>query len=211
MKSFKIPEATIMRLSVYSRYLKRLMKQGITTISSSDIADSTGATSAQVRKDLAYFGEFGTRGVGYDVPTLYESIAGILGLNKQWDVVIVGAGKLGLALSMYEGFRERGFRNRAIFDVDPIKVGKKVQGVKILHSDTIYDVCRELKPDIGIIAVPGEEAQKIADLMIAAGVRSILNFAPRVVTVPYDVQVRNVDLSVHLEILTYNMAMQDKE
>ena len=211
MKSFKIPEATIIRLSIYSRYLHRLMQQGITTISSSDIAEKTGATSAQVRKDLAYFGEFGTRGVGYDVESLYDSIAEILGVDKEWKLISIGAGKLGLALSMYEGFRERGFKNVGIFDVDPIKIGKKAQGIKILHLDQLETVCREEKPDIAIVAVPGEHAQDIVNRVVDVGVRSILNFAPRVLTTPMNVQIRNVDFATNLELLTYNMAAEDRK
>ncbi len=210
MKSFKIPEATIIRLSIYSRYLHRLMQQGITTISSSDIAEKTGATSAQVRKDLAYFGEFGTRGVGYDVESLYDSIAEILGVDKEWKLIIIGAGKLGLALSMYEGFRERGFKNVGIFDVDPIKIGKKAQGIKILHLDQLEEVCEAESPDIAIVAVPGEHAQDIVNRVVESGVRSILNFAPRVLTTPIHVQIRNVDFATNLELLTYNMASEDR-
>lgn len=211
MKSFKIPEATIIRLSIYSRYLNRLIEQGITTISSSDIAEKTGATSAQVRKDLAYFGEFGTRGVGYDVESLYNSIAEILGVDKEWKLIIIGAGKLGLALSMYEGFRARGFKNVGIFDVDPIKIGKKVQGIKIMHLDQLEDICEEQSPDIAVIAVPGEHAQDIVNRVVEAGVRSILNFAPRVLTTPLRVQIRNVDFATNLELLTYNMASEDRK
>ncbi len=211
MKSFKIPEATIMRLSIYSRYLNRLMQQGITTISSSEIADNTGATSAQVRKDLAYFGEFGTRGVGYDVESLYDSIAEILGVDKEWKLIIIGAGKLGLALSMYEGFRERGFKNVGIFDVDPIKIGKKAQGINIMHLDDLEQVCATESPDIAVIAVPGEHAQDIVNRLVEVGIKSVLNFAPRVLTAPIDVRIRNVDFAVNLELLTYNMAMEERK
>ena len=211
MKSFKIPEATIIRLSIYSRYLHRLMQQGITTISSSDIAEKTGATSAQVRKDLAYFGEFGTRGVGYDVESLYDSIAEILGVDKEWKLIIIGAGKLGLALSMYEGFRQRGFKNVGIFDVDPIKIGKKAQGIKIMPLDQLEEICSKEKPDIAVIAVPGEHAQDIVNRVVEVGVRSILNFAPRVLTAPMHIQIRNVDFATNLELLTYTMATEDRK
>lgn len=205
MKSLKIPEATINRLSVYSRYLMQLEKNGIITISSGEIAEGINGSPAQVRKDLAYFGEFGTRGVGYNVKDLNHHIKKILGLNNKWNVVIVGAGNLGSALTGYKGFQERGFNILAVFDNDINKVGLRIGGVPIYPVTRMTELIGKEKVQIGIIAVPAEYAQEVADHLVEAGIRAILNFAPRVINVPPGVECRNVDLVVNLEILTFNM------
>lgn len=205
MKTLKIPEATIIRLSVYSRYLTQLDKKGITNISSGEIAEGVGGSPAQVRKDLAYFGEFGTRGVGYNVKDLNQHIVRILGLNKKWKVVIVGAGNLGAALTQYKGFRERGFEIVGVFDNDLNKVGLTINGIPINPINKLKDIVRAEKVEIGIIAVPAEFAQDVADSMVESGIKAILNFAPVVLSVPVEVELRNVDLAVNLEILTFNM------
>lgn len=205
MKTLKIPEATIVRLSVYSRFLTQVDRRGLITISSGEIAEGVGVSPAQVRKDLAYFGEFGTRGVGYNVKELHGHILKILGLNHQWPIIIVGAGNLGTALCMYGGFRERGFRIVGMFDNNPRKVGYRLNGVEVYHIDEIARVVQKEKVQIAIIAVPADNAQEVADRLVAADVKAILNFAPRVLSVPEDVEVRNVDLSVNLEILTFNL------
>jgi len=205
LKTLKIPEATIIRLSVYSRYLATCDRRGIVTISSNEIAEGVGVSSAQVRKDLAYFGEFGTRGVGYNVKDLHHHIMKILGLNQKWPVVIVGAGNLGTALSMYGGFRERGFYVVGIFDNDPRKIGYKLNGVEVYPLSKLKEVAQAEKARIGVITVPASAAQEVADLLIDAGVKALLNFAPVVLNVPPDVDLRNVDLSVNLEILTFNI------
>ena len=208
MKTLKIPEATIIRLSVYSRYLYMADKRGIVTISSGDIADGVGVSPAQVRKDLAYFGEFGTRGVGYNVKDLHRHILEILGLSSIWHVALVGLGNLGLALSSYKGFRERGFCICSIFDTDPAKVGTTVNEVVVEHIDRLEVVVNARGAQIGIIAVPAGFAQQVADRLIKAGVKAILNFAPVVLNVPPEIELRNVDLAVHLEVLTFNLALQ---
>lgn len=205
MKTLKIPEATITRLSVYSRFLSQVDQKGIVTISSVEIADGVGVSPAQVRKDLAYFGEFGTRGVGYNVQDLHMHILKILGLAQDWTVVIVGAGHLGSALTMYNGFRGRGFRIVALFDQDPAKIGSEYNGAPVLPMDKLKDIVQSKKVDIGMVAVPAEHAQDVADSLVDAGVAAILNFAPRVLSVPNNIEVRNVDLSVNLEILTFNL------
>jgi len=205
LKTLKIPEATIIRLSVYSRYLTQLDKKGITNISSGEIAEGVGGSPAQVRKDLAYFGEFGTRGVGYNVKDLNQHIVRILGLNKKWKVVIVGAGNLGAALTQYKGFRERGFEVIGVFDNDLNKVGLTINGIPINPINKLKDIVRAEKVEIGIIAVPAEFAQDVADSMVESGIKAILNFAPVVLSVPVEVELRNVDLAVNLEILTFNM------
>ncbi|QNB47570.1 redox-sensing transcriptional repressor Rex [Thermanaerosceptrum fracticalcis] len=210
MKTLKIPEATIIRLSVYSRYLTQLDKNGITTISSGEIADGVGGTPAQVRKDLAYFGEFGTRGVGYNVRDLNEQIIKILGLSNKWNVVIVGAGNLGSALTQYKGFLERGFNVVAVFDNDINKVGLRLSGIPIYPIARAEEIVKQERVQIGIIAVPAPYAQEVADTLVQAGVKAILNFAPRVISVPDDIELRNVDLAVNLEILTFNLGMNKK-
>jgi redox-sensing transcriptional repressor len=208
LKTLKIPEATIIRLSVYSRHLTDVDRKGIITTSSGDIADGVGVSPAQVRKDLAYFGEFGTRGVGYNVKDLRQHILRILGLSVDWSVTLVGAGNLGLALSSYKGFRERGFIITSVFDSDPEKVGTKIGNVEILPIDQLVPVVKRNNTQIGIVAVPAAAAQEIACQLIKAGVQAILNFAPVVLNVPPDIELRNVDLAVNLEVLTFNVCQR---
>lgn len=206
MKVYKIPEATVIRLSIYSRQLSNLRKAGVETVSSEEIANSVGVSSAQVRKDLAYFGEFGTRGVGYRVDELLGYLTKILGLNKEWNLAIIGAGKLGSALALYEGFRQRGFSIRAIFDVDQGKVGQNLAGVTVDSIDSLEKLVKERDINIGIITVPASEAQMITDRLVNAGVAAILNFSPQVLKVPPDVILRNVDLAVNLKVLSFNLS-----
>lgn len=208
MKSLKIPEATVTRLSVYSRYLSEVDRKGVVTISSNEIAEGVGVSSAQVRKDLAYFGEFGTRGVGYNVKDLYRHLIKILGLNYEWPVIIVGAGNLGTALSMYGGFRQRGFKIVGIFDNDPAKIGYKLNGVEIYNMDRLKEIVEKEDAQIGVITVPAEFAQDVANQLVEANIKAILNFAPKVLNVPPHVELRNVDLSVNLEILTFYLGMK---
>jgi len=202
-KKFKIPDATIGRLSLYSRYLKEADEKGINTVSSQHIASATGVTPAQVRKDLAYFGEFGTRGVGYNPRELYSYIMKILGLGRRWPVAIVGAGNLGKALSQYKGFFERGFDITCIFDTDPGKIGKKLAGVEICPLDLLEEKAKAFNIELGIIAVPAPAAQEVADKLIKAGVRGIINFAPVNINTGENVMLRRVDLAAQLEYLTY--------
>ncbi|WP_071541210.1 redox-sensing transcriptional repressor Rex [Neomoorella thermoacetica] len=208
VKTLKIPEATITRLSVYSRYLAQVDRHGVTTISSGEIAEGVGVSPAQVRKDLAYFGEFGTRGVGYNVKDLYWHIIKILGLNTTWSVVIIGAGNLGTALSMYGGFRERGFKIVGIFDNAPHKIGYRLNGVEVYPMERLEEIIEREKAQIAIITVPAEHAQEVADQLARTSIQGILNFAPRVLNVPEHIELRNVDLSVNLEILTFNLAFR---
>lgn len=208
MKTLKIPEATVIRLSVYSRYLAQVDRRGITTISSGEIADGTGVSPAQVRKDLAYFGEFGTRGVGYNVKDLYWHIIKILGLNTTWSVIIIGAGNLGTALSMYGGFRERGFKVVGIFDNAPHKIGYRLNGVEVYPMERLKEIIEKEKAQIAIIAVPAEHAQEVADQLAKTSIQGILNFAPCVINVPERIELRNVDLSVNLELITFNLALR---
>ncbi|RNC29950.1 MAG: Redox-sensing transcriptional repressor Rex [Candidatus Dichloromethanomonas elyunquensis] len=205
MKTLKIPEATIMRLSVYSRYLTEIDRKGIITISSGDIAEGVGVSPAQVRKDLAYFGEFGIRGVGYNVKDLHRNVLRILGLSNEWSMCLVGLGNLGLALSTYKGFKDRGFAITSIFDNDPQKIGMLIDGVEVMSVDQIEEVVSQRQTQIGAITVPAASAQVIADMLVRCGIKAILNFAPVVLNVPPEVELRNVDLSVNLEVLTFNL------
>lgn len=206
LKEPKIPEATVSRLSVYSRYLTEVEKQEIVNISSGEIAEGVGGTPAQVRKDLAYFGEFGTRGVGYNVKQLNQEIMGILGLKKRWNVILIGAGNLGSALSQYRGFQERGFNIVAVFDNDMNKVGLKLNGLPIYAVSQMSEFVDKNDISIGIITVPSEYAQDIADILVeTSSIKGILNFAPVVLTIPEEIEVRNVDLTVSLEVLSYNI------
>lgn len=209
LRALKIPEATIVRLSVYSRFLEQADKKGINTISSGEIADGVGVNPAQVRKDLAYFGEFGTRGVGYNVKDLLQHTLKILGLNGRWSVIVVGAGNLGSALVSYRGFRQRGFDIVGVFDNDLTKIGKKLLDLEVMGSEKIDQIAREHKVKIGILTVPASAAQEAANQLISAGVKAILNFAPTVLSVPEDVEVRDIDLSTRLEILTFHLCMKD--
>ena len=208
MKTLKVPEATIIRLSVYSRYLTEVDRKGIITISSGEIAEGVGVSPAQVRKDLAYFGEFGTRGVGYNVKDLRQHILKILGLGSDWSVTLVGLGNLGLALSSFRGFKERGFVITSIFDADPKKVGTTIGNVEVMHIDQLETVVQRNSTQIGIVAVPAVSAQEIVDKLVNAKVKAILNFSPVVLNVPPEIELRNVDLAVNLEVLTFNVCSQ---
>jgi redox-sensing transcriptional repressor len=203
MSARSIPEATVGRLPVYLRALVEMAADGKTTISSEHLAEAAGVNSAKVRKDLSYLGSYGTRGVGYDAAYLIHQMRRELGLTQHWPVVIVGAGNLGHALSNYRGFGERGFRVAALIDADAAKVGERVGPLVIEHLDELDEVIRREDVAIGVICTPASAAQEVADRMVAAGIRSILNFAPAVISVPATVSVRKVDLSIELQILAY--------
>ncbi|NCC81143.1 MAG: redox-sensing transcriptional repressor Rex [Clostridia bacterium] len=205
MKQVKIPEATIGRLSFYSRFLTKLENDGIETVSSGEIAKGIAGNSAQVRKDFAYFGGFGKRGVGYNVADLNRNIKEILGLNREWKAVIVGMGNLGRALAYYHGFAARGFRIIGLFDNNPSKKGEKINNLEIQDASELENFLEKNPVDIAILTLPGETVQFVVDRVVKKGVKGILNFAPVVVFTEKDVQVRNVDLSVNLEILSYNL------
>lgn len=210
MKTLKIPEATVMRLSLYSLFLDQAEREGKTTVSSGEIAEGVGVSPAMVRKDLAYFGEFGTRGVGYNTGDLNQQIRRILGLNREWPVILVGAGKLGSALALYQGFIRRGFNIVGVFDNDPERCGKKLGKIVVQPVSEMEDVIKRLGVKMAIIAVPADVAQEVAEHLVNAGVKAILNFSPRVLNVPEDVVVRHVDFSVHLGVLTFNLALSNR-
>jgi redox-sensing transcriptional repressor len=198
-----IPEATVGRLPVYLRALVDLAETGAGTVSSDELAEAAGVNSAKVRKDLSHLGSYGTRGVGYDVAYLIHQIRRELGLTQHWAIVIVGIGNLGHALANYAGFAERGFRVAALVDADESKVGTRVGDLQISHIDALPELVEELDVAIGLIATPAAAAQEVADRLVEAGVRSILNFAPTTIAVPPGVSVRKVDLAVELQILAF--------
>ena len=199
-----IPEATVARLPVYLRALVTLADADVVTCSSEQLAQAAGVNSAKLRKDLSYLGSYGTRGVGYDVDYLRYQIAREIGVTQDWPVVIVGIGNLGHALANYAGFRTRGFRVVALLDADPDRQAEEVAGIGVRSFDELESIVTEQQVAIGVIATPAAAAQAVADRMVAAGVRSILNFAPIHLTVPEDVDVRKVDLSIELQILAYH-------
>jgi redox-sensing transcriptional repressor len=200
----RIPEATVARLPVYLRALNSLLDQDIRTCSSEELASAAGVNSAKLRKDLSHLGSYGTRGVGYDVEYLRYQISREIGLTQDWPVVIVGIGNLGHALANYSGFSSRGFRTVALLDADSSRQGELVAGLKIRAFGELTSIVHEHGVAIGVIATPAVAAQAVADQMVSAGIRSILNFAPTVLGVPEGVDVRMVDLSSELQILAYH-------
>ena len=199
-----LPEATIARLPVYLRALYTLAEHGVSTVASDELATAAGVNSAKLRKDLSHLGSYGIRGVGYDVDYLVYQVSRALGLTQKWPVVIVGAGNLGRALANYGGFVNRGFRISAVLDSERELVGREIGGVTVGHVDDLEDVVTRHGVAIGVIAVPAGAAQGVCDRLVAAGVTSILNFAPLVLTVPEGVDVRKVDLSIELQILAFH-------
>lgn len=211
MKTLRVPEATVTRLSIYSRFLERLDRNGVTSVSSGEIADGVGVSPAQVRKDLAYFGEFGTRGVGYNVKDLMRYTLKILGLDRHWNLILVGAGNLGYALCTYKGFNMRGFSIVGVFDNDLTKIGKRISDLEVLPMENMPELIKDKNVRIGIIATPTRAAQDVAEFLIKNGVQAILNFAPLPLSLPEHIEVRNVDLSVKLEILTFNLGFKSAQ
>jgi redox-sensing transcriptional repressor len=199
-----IPEATVNRLPVYLRALYALADRGIATVSSEELATAAGVNSAKLRKDLSHLGSYGTRGVGYDVEYLVYQVSRELGLTQDWPVIIVGAGNLGHALANYGGFASRGFRIAAIFDSDPLTVGTEIADQVVRNADEIEAVIAAYGVSIGVIATPASAAQAVCERLVAAGITSILNFAPVVLSVPAGVDVRKVDLSIELQILAFH-------
>jgi redox-sensing transcriptional repressor len=199
----KIAESTVRRLSLYLRFLEDFGQQGESTVSSETLASRGGTTSAQVRKDLSFFGSFGKRGLGYNVMELTGRLREILGLDRRYRLVVIGAGKIGSALVQFGGFRQRGFDIVGIFDRDPAKIGGRWAALTIQSADRLAAGIRELRPDVVVIATPAEAAQGVADTAVEAGVRAILNFAPVSLSVPDEVTVKTVNLAMELEALSY--------
>jgi redox-sensing transcriptional repressor len=199
-----IPDATVARLPVYLRVLSGLAESGVATVSSDVLAGSAGVGPAKLRKDLSHLGSYGTRGVGYDVDFLVYQISRVLGLTQHYSVVIIGVGNLGHALAGYGGFSTRGFRVVALLDVDPARTGEQIAGLAVRHVDDLEAVIEEHDVQIGVIATPAGAAQDVCDRLVAGGVTSVLNFAPVVLSVPEEVDVRKVDLSIELQILAFH-------
>ena len=200
-----VPKAAVGRLSLYLRQLERFVRDGTKKVSSRHLGEALGISDAQVRKDLAYFGQFGRAGIGYQAEELMQAIRHILGTDHEWPVALVGIGNLGRALVGYRGFRRLGFQIRAIFDLDPKKVGLTVAGIRVESVTELEGRVKELGIALGIVAVPADAAQSVADSLVAAGARGILNFAPAPISVPKGVSLSSVDLAIQLESLSYQL------
>ncbi|MDE2904110.1 MAG: redox-sensing transcriptional repressor Rex [Chloroflexota bacterium] len=201
-----VPPTTVRRLSTYYRVLGAVLADGQSNVSSETLASMTGFTAAQVRRDLAYFGSFGKRGVGYAVSLLRQRLAAILGIDRGWRIGLVGVGNLGRALMAYPGFNNQGFDAVAAFDSDPAVIGSVVNGQRVRPIGNLAAAVRDEQIEMVIVTVPAEAAQQVVDQAIAAGVRAILNFAPTQLRVPSHVQLSSVDLAVEVEYLTYSLA-----
>ncbi len=207
-RSEGVPAPAVRRLSLYLRELERVLKHDRQTISSKQLGEALGLTDAQVRKDLAYFGQFGHPGIGYRVDELIARIRCILGTDRTWNVMLVGAGNLGNALLTYRGFSKKGFQVVAVFDIDPHKIGKRIgpmPGLEVFAVNRMAEIIRERDIQMGIVSVPAEVAQSVVDAMLAAGIKAILNFAPASINVPEDIPLASVDMAVHLEQLAFRI------
>ncbi len=210
-KSRHIPRATIQRLAIYIQVLESFARSGVEVVSSNPLAEACGVNGSQVRKDLAYFGEFGVRGVGYNVKDLISSIKNALGVDRQWRMALIGAGNLGRALLNHGEFRTRGFHIVGIFDCDPFKIGEKIQGLEVICTDELKQKTAELGIEIGVITTPPERAQRAAQHVVDAGITSILNFAPARVKVPENVRVEYVDFFHHLYALAFGNTQLEQD
>ena len=195
---------------MYLRLLERFESTGQLTVSSDELASQAGTTSAQVRKDLSFFGSFGKRGMGYAVPELAAALRDILGLGRRWRVAIVGAGKIGAALAQYRGFGQRGFDIVAVYDNDPAAVGRAWGDLVVRHIDRLEADARDRLPDIVVLAIPADDAQAVVDRVVGAGVRAIMSFVPAQLHVPSDVSLKNVNMAMELEGLSYWLTNRDE-
>jgi len=209
VKTNSVPNPVVKRLSLYLRRLERLAGEGVEKVSSSQLAKSLYITGAQVRKDLAYFGQFGRPGVGYEVATLIDELRRILGTDRTWNVIVVGAGDLGRALLRYKGFRKKGFNLVAAFDISAAKVGRRIGGVTVHHVDDLAETVRKHRVRLAIVTVPAEAAQLVTDKLCSVGVMGILNFAPTILRTPPGVAVDSVDLAASLEQLSFLIGATD--
>jgi redox-sensing transcriptional repressor len=211
VRADSVPEPAVRRLSLYLRELEGLLRRGRDTVSSKQLGEVLNLTDAQVRKDLAYFGQFGHPGIGYRVDELISRLRCILGTDRTWNVLLVGAGHLGSALLSYRGFSKKGFQVVAVFDSDPAKIGSRIGiggSLEILPIDQMPAIVAEREIQIGVLAVPAEVAQATADSLVAAGIKGILNFAPASLIVPERVALATVDLAVHLEQLAFRISAE---
>jgi len=203
MNTNKIPDIIIGRLPVYLRALQRLSEKGILTTSSQELGEIIGISAAQIRKDISQFGEFGKQGTGYSVPFLIERLRNILKVDRVWEVVIVGMGDIGHALARYNGFANRGFHINMVFDIDPQKIGQKVGEYEIYDIATLAERIKQNKIKIAMLTVPATTAQETADMLVKAGIKAILNYAPTSLNVPPGVRVQHIDPATHLQRMTY--------
>jgi len=211
MKKIRVPVESVKRLSLYLRNLNYIAQEGIEIVSSDELAQDIYVSAAQVRKDLSYFGDFGRRGVGYNVQSLISEIKSVLGLDKKWPVALIGVGRLGSALLNYPGFEEFGFQISIAFDTNPKKIGKIYKGVKVEDSSRIEKIIKKEKIKIAIIAVPAPAAQKMVDALIRAGIKAILNFSPRYLSIPENVNIKTVDIAMELGNLAYYLTHSESE
>ena len=202
-----IPDIVVGRLPFYLRTLRVLAAEGREITSSSDLGTRLGLTSAQIRKDLSYFGEFGKQGLGYNIPFLVGQLRRILKVDRVWEVVLVGFGDLGRAIAHYHGFHDRGFEIRMVFDNDPAKIGQSIAGFTIEDMSTMLEKVHAAKIRVAMLAVPATAAQKVADLLVKAGVKAILNYAPTTLAVPKGVSVQNIDPAAHMQHMTYYLEL----
>lgn len=203
MQNKNIPDIVIGRLPLYLRSLQRMSSEGRLVTSSQELGEKLGISAAQIRKDLSQFGEFGKQGTGYDIAYLMNQISHILKLEKEWDVAIVGAGDIGSAVARYKGFSNRGFRVVMVFDNDPQKIGTQIDAFIIQDTENMVDAIRSAGIKVAMLAVPASVAQPIADNLVEAGIRAILNYAPITINVPNTVYVQYIDPVIHLQRMTY--------
>lgn len=203
MNADKIPDIIIGRLPIYLRALQRLAEKGVRNTSSQELGEMIGISAAQIRKDISQFGEFGKQGTGYSIPFLIERLQGILKVNRVWDVIIVGMGDMGHALARYNGFVNRGYQVTMLFDNDPAKIGQKVNDLEILSTAAMVEKVRENRIKVAMLTVPASAAQEVAEQLVKAGVKAILNYAPIHLNVPRDVHVQHIDPAIHLQRMTY--------
>jgi redox-sensing transcriptional repressor len=205
----RIADSTVRRLSLYLRFLEEFENAGLTTVSSEELAARGGTTSAQVRKDLSFFGSFGKRGLGYQVAELTQRMRRILGLERDWRVVIIGIGKIGAALAQYEGFQQRGFRVVGLYDSDPAKIGRDMYDLTVRSIDSLAEDNRERPVDIAVIAVPAPVAQRVVDQVVSAGITGIMSFAPIQLHVPSSVTLNTVNMAMELERLSFALSNRE--
>ena len=207
-KTDHIPRATIERLSIYLQVLENIQREGVKVISSGPLAEACNVNASQIRKDLTYFGEFGVRGVGYNVPALIQSISESLGIDHEWNCVLIGVGNLGKALLSHREFSKRGFNIVGAFDCDPFKIGEEFSGLEVVCTRRMKERIADLSVRIGIITTPPERAQRAANHLVEAGIKGILNYAPARIFVPEEIHVEYVDFFHHLYLLAFNISMR---
>jgi redox-sensing transcriptional repressor len=203
MNANKIPDIIIGRLPIYLRALQRMAEKGIHTTSSQELGERVGISAAQIRKDISQFGEFGKQGTGYRIPFLIDKIREILKVDRIWDVAVVGAGDVGHALARYQGFVNRGFRIVMVFDSDQTKVGQKIGEFVVQDTSEMIEAIQKAGVKVAMLSVPAAAAQEVTDMLVKAGVKAILNYAPISLTVPEEVRVQHIDPATHLQRMTY--------